>query len=146
MTVLRPLAQPLSVLSAALSAPVFASTLSHQHHLSTSHLTSSRSGNFHTNVLIMQTPETPSPVITSQHGRRMILYFLTESNMNHTAADTAAPRQTPRQNWKMCGVAPRENFLFSLFPPQSPILSAHGAGEIAGFKPRLGSVTLCMQT
>ena len=57
-----------------------------------------------------------------QHGQRMILYFLAESNMNHTAP------QTPRQNWKIGGVAPHENFLFSLFPPPSPILSAHGAG------------------
>ena len=48
------------LVSAAQSAPVFASTLSHHHHLSTSHLTSPRSGNFHTNVLIMQTPDSIS--------------------------------------------------------------------------------------
>ena len=46
-------------------------------------LSSPRSGNFHTNVLIMQTPDSISSV--QQHGQRMILYFLAESNMNHTA-------------------------------------------------------------
>ena len=153
MTVLRPLAQPLSILSGVCSSVCSCVCLHPQPspsplHVSTSHLTSPRSGNFHTNVLIMQTPDSISSYQHPARGQRMILYFLTESNMNHTAADTAAPRQTPRQNWKMCGVAPHKNFLFSLFPPQSPILSAHGAsaGEIAGFKPRLGSVTLCMQT
>ena len=82
MTVLRPLAQSVCLQLSLLSVCLHPQPSPSPHHLTTS----PRSGNFHTNVLIMQTPDSISSV--QQHGQRMILYFLAESNMNHTAPQT----------------------------------------------------------
>ena len=110
------------LVSEAQSAPVFASTLSPQHHLSTSHLTSPRSGNFHTNVLIMQTPDSIS---SYQHPARTeddfifphwIKYESHRRRHRRTEADTEAELENVR-----CGAA-REFLIFFISSSVSDIV------------------------